>query len=177
MTGPPDEERERVRGYLLSQGESYDWVDLWPRVIGARLELLAEFDGVSDQQAAFSPGDDQWSTGEVLHHALNGARSVASVVEYLAKGEQPPAPQRVDPVRAPAEAPFERQRRELAEQSVQFSALVARLPEPPSLALTHPHMFFGDLHCRAWLLFQRVHDQDHAGQVRQIKAAAGYPEG
>lgn len=176
MTGPPDEARERIRGYLLAQGERYDWVDLWPRVISARLELMTEFDDVSEAQAAFSAGDGEWSVGEVLHHALNGARGVANVVEHLAKGEEPPERQRVDPAREPAEAPFERQRRELAEQSVQFAALVARLPEPPSLELTQPHMFFGDLHCRAWFLFQRIHDQDHAGQVRQIKAAAGYPE-
>ncbi len=177
MTSPPDEANERIRGYLLSQGERYDWVGLWPRVIGARLELMAEFDGVSEQQAAFSAGDEEWSIGEVLHHALNAARSGANVVEYLARGEEPPQGQRVDPARELADAPFEQQRRELAEQSVEFAALAARLPEPPSLELTHPHSFFGDLHCRAWFLFQRIHDQDHAGQVRQIKAAAGYPEG
>ena len=177
MTSRLTDEQERIRGYLLSQGERNDWVGLWPRVTGARLELIAEFDGVDDQQAAFSAGGDEWSIGEVLHHALNGARSVAEVVEYLAKGEAPPDRQRVDPAREPADAPFEQQRRELAEQSVQFAALAARLPEPPSLELTHPHSFFGDLHCRAWFLFQRIHDQDHTGQVRQIKAAAGYPEG
>jgi hypothetical protein len=176
MTNQLTEEQERVRGYLLSQGERYDWVDLWARVISARIELMAEFDRVSDQQAAFSASDEQWSIGEVLHHALNGARGVEVLIESLAKGEESTERQRVDPAREPAEAPFAQQRRELAEQSVQFAALAARLPEPPSLELTQPHMFFGDLHCKAWFLFQRVHDQDHAGQVRQIKEAAGYPE-
>ena len=161
MTNQLTEEQERVRGYLLSQGERYDWVDLWARVISARIELMAEFDRVSDQQAAFSASDEQWSIGEVLPHALNGARGVEVLIESLAKGEESTERQRVDPAREPAEAPFAQQRRELAEQSVQFAALAARLP---------------DLHCKAWFLFQRVHDQDHAGQVRQIKEAAGYPE-
>ncbi|HJM74952.1 MAG TPA: DinB family protein [Dehalococcoidia bacterium] len=176
MTNQLTEEQERVRGYLLSQSERYDWVDLWARVISARIDLMAEFDRVSDQQAAFSASDEEWSIGEVLHHALNGARGTAVLIESLAKGEEPPERQRVDPAREPAEASFAQQRRELAEESVQFAALVARLPEPPSLELTQPHMFFGDLHSKAWFLFQRVHDQDHMGQVQQIKAAAGYPE-
>ena len=38
-----------------------------------------------------------------------------------------------------------------------------------------PHPFFGDLHARAWYLFQRVHDQDHAQQVLTNKTIDGYP--
>ncbi|MEE8421594.1 MAG: DinB family protein [Dehalococcoidia bacterium] len=176
MTGPPDEARERVRGYLLTQGERYDWVGLWPRVIGARVELLNILDGVTEQQAAFDPGGEDWSIAEVAHHVLNSARGTAATVEHLAKGEQPPEQTRVDPQREPPAASFVETRRALAEQSVQWAALVAKLPEPPSLELTWPHMFFGDLHCRAWFLFQRIHDQDHMGQVQQVKDASGYPK-
>jgi hypothetical protein len=34
---------------------------------------------------------------------------------------------------------------------------------------------FGDLRARAWYLFQRAHDLDHAGQIAEVKAAARYP--
>jgi hypothetical protein len=36
-------------------------------------------------------------------------------------------------------------------------------------------MFFGPLHCKAWYLFQRVHDIDHANQINAVKEAPGYP--
>ena len=75
----------------------------------------------------------------------------------------------------PAGAEREQLRLELAEQSAEFAGLVAMLPEPPSLERTHAHMFFGELHCRAWYLFQRVHDQDHTAQIEAVKQAAGYP--
>jgi hypothetical protein len=176
MTGPTDEERDRVRGYLMSQGERYDWVELWPRVIGARLELLRSLDGVTEEQAAFDPGGDDWSIAEIAHHVLNGARGTAVTVEQLAKGEAAPELARVDPQREPPTASFVDTRRLLAEQSVEWAGLAGTLPEPPSLEQTRLHMFFGELHCRAWYLFQRVHDQDHMGQVQQVKDAAGYPK-
>ncbi len=43
------------------------------------------------------------------------------------------------------------------------------------LDVTAPHPWFGELNCRAWFLFQRVHDGDHTRQIQGIKAAPGYP--
>ena len=34
---------------------------------------------------------------------------------------------------------------------------------------------FGDLHARAWHLFQRVHDLDHMNQIAAVKQDDGYP--
>jgi hypothetical protein len=31
------------------------------------------------------------------------------------------------------------------------------------------------LNCRQWAAFQRVHDVDHMEQIKQVKAAPGYP--
>ncbi|HAC19153.1 MAG TPA: hypothetical protein DCF78_11340, partial [Dehalococcoidia bacterium] len=47
----------------------------------------------------------------------------------------------------------------------------------PSLEIEARHTFFGQLHARAWYLFQRVHDLDHAQQIDKNKRDAGYPEG
>ena len=65
--------------------------------------------------------------------------------------------------------------RDLLRDSVAFSGIATRFPDDVSLEPTAPHPFFGPLHCRAWFLFQRVHDQDHARHVGSIKQAAGYP--
>ena len=138
--GPTDAERERIRGYLMAQGEKYRWLELWPRVVGARVALLDALSGVSEEQAGFSPAEDEWSIREVAHHVVNGSRGVARLIEQLARGEEPSSQERTDPRREPPEAAFEQLRLELAEQSAEFAGLVARLPEPPSLERTHSHM-------------------------------------
>jgi hypothetical protein len=174
-TGPDTDERARVAGYLNGQGERYTFTQLWPRVTAGRLELLSALDGVSEEQSAFKPADDEWSIREVAWHALNGSRGVQHLLAPLARGEAPPERVRVDPEREPTDMSIAELRQQLLEDSVEFGALVKTLREPASLEKTAPHMFFGDLHCRAWYLFQRVHDQDHARQIEGIKETAGYP--
>src|SRR6266851_1287860 len=85
MVQAPDE-FARARSYLLTQGEKYDYVEMWPRVVSTRLQLLEALDGVGDAQAAFKPSPDDWSIREVALHVLNGSRSVQQVVEALAAG-------------------------------------------------------------------------------------------
>jgi len=169
------EEQQRVRGYLRTQGEKYSWYELWRRLAGARLALLDALDGVSDEQAAFAPSEGEWSIGEVAHHVLKGARNNAALVERLANGNEA-TDTNVEPPREPAVLSIGEMRDELLQNAVEFAAMPARLPEPPSFDLEAPHVFFGDLHCKAWFLFQRVHDVDHTGQVQAAKAAPGYPE-
>ena len=66
-------------------------------------------------------------------------------------------------------------RRGLLLNSTQFGMLAARLPEDAPLDRTAPHANFGDLHCRAWYLFQRIHDTDHVNQCRTIREAPDFP--
>ncbi|SVC13391.1 uncharacterized protein METZ01_LOCUS266245, partial [marine metagenome] len=46
-------EEQRVREYLISQGEKYPFKQLWTRAIAARLELIKEVSDVSQSQADF----------------------------------------------------------------------------------------------------------------------------
>ena len=55
------EEQQRVHGYLVSQGEKYSWLELWQRVMPARLQLLDTLDGVTDQQANSLTSADDWT--------------------------------------------------------------------------------------------------------------------
>ena len=61
-----DAEAQRVRSYLLAQGEKYAFTDLWPRLIKARLEVIAAVDGVSQEQADFTFDSEEWSIAEVV---------------------------------------------------------------------------------------------------------------
>ena len=169
MTTGPDEV-ERVRSYLLSQGETYTFAEIWVRFAKARLELIDSVSEVDQGQADFRPDVDEWSISEVLNHVVASSGRVSGIVEALANGASP-SPGIIDPPREKTALSIEELRERLTLDSLRWSALVERLPPAPSTVLTAPHPFFGELHARAWLLFQRVHDIDHAGQVEKNKVA------
>ena len=174
-----DDERQRVSSYLRSQGENRTWIQLWPRVVAGRIEFLDSISRVTPEQAAFKPAEDDWSIAEVALHVLDGSRRTADLVRTLSRGEAPnETPQEigaVDPERRPVDSSWAALHRELIEDSVKFAGIIDGLPEPPSFTPEREHPFFGPLHSRAWYLFQRVHDQDHARQVAAIQALEGYP--
>jgi hypothetical protein len=175
---PGDRARE-IGAALVAEAERLDWLAAWPLVVGARAALLEAVAGLSAEQAAWKPGDvepeGEWSAEQVVRHALNSSRDVLRVIEELAAGE--PARRRTRPGEQPADAPasFDALRRELIAHSVDFASLPARLPAKPNGALTAPHARFGELNCRAWFLFQRLHDGDHTAQIARIQATAGFP--
>lgn len=172
--GPSSDRRPPIAEYLLAQGEKYSWLELWPRVMSARLELLDAILDVDAAQAGFKPSADVWSISEVLRHALDSSRGVARTVERLARAEPTPDGPDFDLSEASAKS-WADLRSAFMRDSVSFANLITRLPEPPSLDATTDHMFFGPLHARAWFLFQRIHDKDHQGQIVALKQAAGFP--
>lgn len=170
---------ERVRGYLLAQAEKYDWHDLWPRVMGARATVLEALAGVSEEQARWRPpageGEAAWGILEVAQHLLGSTQNVLTIIERTARGE--PAPK--DPLGSmSAERPqtLAEARRALIEVSERLATVRQRLPEAANTQATVDHPFFGPLPSRAWFLFQRIHDTDHANQVNALKQAEGFPK-
>lgn len=165
------EDQQRVRNYLVSQGEERDWVDLWPRFVQERGNLIRATERVSDEQADFKPDAESWSIREIVEHVLNVSRAGMRRIEDLAAGREPAAS---EPNRMPTK--FSMLRRHLTEHSIRYSALLERLPPTPNYTLTAPHGAFGELNCVSWFVFERVHDTDHLQQIEAVKAAAGYPD-
>ena len=168
------DEVERVLSYLTSQGERYTFAEIWVRFAKARLELIDSVSEVDQGQADFRPDAGEWSISEVLNHVVTSSGTVSEIVDALSRGVTP-TPGRIDPPREETSLDINELRERLTLDSLRWSALVERLPPAPSTVLTAPHPFFGELHARAWLLFQRIHDIDHAGQVEKNKQARGYP--
>lgn len=164
-------EQLRVQGYLKSQGEKYSWLELWPRVMSARLALLDAVDGITEEQAEARTSADEWTIMEGLRHEVGVTRSTLHTVERLTGVEVSDADQERDA----SELSLAELRRELLLNSTQFGTLAAQLPEDAPLDQTAPHGNFGELHCRAWYLFQRIHDTDHVNQFRSIREAPDFP--
>ena len=165
-----NEEFARIHSYLTAQGERYPFDELWTRLIKARISVMDSVEGVSQELADFRPEPEEWTISEVLHHLLTSSGRVAELVERLSRGDAVEA-ERIDPPREDASDSIEVLTAKLRADSIAWSALTHRLPPAPPTAPTAPHPMFGELHARAWFLFQRVHDLDHAGQIGKNKAA------
>ena len=168
----------RVRGYLIAQAEKNDFAALWPRVMEQRSALLAAFAELTEAQAAFRPaageGEGAWGAGDLAQHLVASTRNVIAIVGALARGEDAPR----DPLGTLGEAAypsFADARKALIDVSLEFAALPGRLPSTPDLRTTVEHGMFGPLNCRAWFLFQRVHDTDHINQIAALRADGGFP--
>ena len=169
-------EYDRMHQYYENQGEKYSFKELWPRAVKARLELLDALDGVSDLEAEWSPAPEEWSIKEVALHILNNSRSTRRVVRALSSGQATDTAG-IEPPRQTTSASVATLRTELRDDGIEWSAVILDLPSRPPLTPTARHSMFGELHARAWYLFQRTHDLDHQGQIAKVKAAPGFPSG
>ena len=129
---------------------------------------------MSEEQSAFRPGEAGWTIGEIAAHILASSQATRRIVQALVRGEHDSG-EGVEAGLVPPDRPLSELRTALVADGLAWSALTLTLPERPALEPVTRHFMFGDLHARDWYLFQRAHDQDHAGQIAKVKAAPGYP--
>lgn len=170
---------ERVRSYLLEQAEK-PFQDLRETVEAARRDLLLEVDDLTDDQAEFRPasgeGEAAWCILEVMRHVIQGIEGNALRIRALGLG---------DPARGStpgrlvgrASLNIDELVRDLKAANFALDHAIGSIEGKEKLDTTAPHAFFGDLNCRAWFLFQRIHDIDHTRQIQKLKADASYPKG
>ena len=169
--GPDRVEVEQVRSYLFAQTQKYNWDDLWPRVVGARVALIEEIAGVSDEQAARLPGTDigegdAWGIAQIIQHVIIDGYKTLSTIESLANGievSRRPASELSGREALSELVPF------LLDSSERLTTVRKWIPDQPDLESTAPHMFFGELPCKTWFLFLRLHDTDHLNQIKALK--------
>lgn len=168
---------------------------LWRELEAVRTEVLREADGLSQAQADWRPGPQDWSVGEILHHLTLAEVATGKLTSKLLKeaGDRlrpfprdltafaalppwPSGPREAPPVVRPeAGHPIDRlladmkAARERSRQSLE--RLAAGDPRP----LTWRHFALGDLDLGQWWTLQARHDADHLDQLRRIKVSPGFP--
>ena len=167
-------EEQRVREYLISQGEKYPFKQLWIRAIAARLELIKEVSDVSQNQADFSFHKDEWAISEILEHVINSTSRVTDLISDLTSGAIGDSSD-IDPPRELSHSNIDELRGQILEGAFKWTAMTDNLPDTPNMENNSDHGFFGDLHAGGWYMFQRVHDLDHLNQIRNNKSHADYP--
>jgi hypothetical protein len=145
-------------------------------------QLHAALDGVSEEQARFKPGPEDWSILELLDHVVTVKRAMSMMATSLSQGAWPPgfteASESEDfqdgvtfvhhATLAEAEGAVDAAHNELL-------AFISTITDETDTRKEFRHFFFGAMNCREWCAFQRVHDADHAPGIGKIKASAGFP--
>jgi hypothetical protein len=163
-----DEER-RIRSYLQAQGAKLTPAEVIEKVRAAMADLRRAAAAVPAARFAERPAHDEWSGNEVMAHVVDAGRHFGDAIVRILDG----APRETAPrERAAAErktadewwALLERDRAALFDR-------IARADAGGGLDQTVEHPMFGPLNWRETLLFMRLHDLDHAGQLQKIAAA------
>ncbi len=144
--------------------------------------LLAALDGISESQASFKPGPDDWSVLELMSHVVSTKRIVALLAAALAEGKLPPGinadselESRQDGVTIMHFETLESARETAESAHADMLKFIRTISDATNTELRFRHFVFGAFNSREWAVFQRVHDDNHAPQIFDIKASAGYP--
>lgn len=165
------DEQQRIRGYLEGQGAKLTPEAAIEKVRAAMADLRAAADEVPPSRFSERPEPEEWSANEVLAHVV--AADVffgASIMSALDGRPQPPRSEgrgiEDAPVRTGAEWC------DLLTRNREFwFERVLRADPGARRERVIEHRMFGPLNWRETILFSRIHDLDHAGQLKKIAAA------
>jgi len=167
---------------------------LWDELERARAGVLREAEGLSQRQADWKPSESEWSVGEILDHltlaeintgkltskllkeAPAGAVFPANLTEFAPVPGGPLGPADAPPVVWPAAGKSigeliatMKATRERSRQSIE------RLAQCDPRQLTFKHFRLGEMNLGQWWRLQASHDLSHLEQLREVKAAPGFP--
>ena len=168
-----NEEMQRIRSYLVAQGAKLTPAALVDKLRAAMADLRAAALAVPPARFAERPEPEEWSGNEVMAHVLAADDYFSGGIRRALEG-LPPGPKTEGrgiegaPLRSAEEwcALLDKQR-----EPVFAEVLAADPGAAPDFRIDHPS--FGPLNWRETLLFNRLHDLDHAGQLQKIAAALG----
>jgi len=172
--------------------------ELWDELQAVRAQVLHEAEGLSQAQANWKPSEKDWSVGEIVDHITVAEIATGKLTTKLTKEAEaagalgafpadltafaplppvPPGPMEAPPVVWPGQGkPIGeliaalKATRERSRQSVEKLATV----DPRRL--TFNHFRFGDLDLAQWWKLQASHEGMHLAQLREVKAAPGFPK-
>jgi len=168
---------------------------LWDELERSRTELLREAEGLSQRQADWKPGERDWSVGEIVDHLtlaeintgklttkllkeLPGSAAVfpSDLAEFAPVPPAPPGPAEAPPVVWPAHG------KSIGELIATMKATrvrtrgsIERLAQCDPRLLTFKHFRLGEMDLGQWWRLQASHDLTHLQQLREVKAAPGFP--
>ena len=169
------DEQARIRSYLQAQGAKQTPAELIAKVEAAMADLAKAARMVPAPRFTERPEPEEWSANEVLAHVVAAdtyfGGGIIAILESRSKPQRGEGRGIENAPSRTAEAWLEILQK---QRAVLFDRV--RVADPGArLDATIDHPFFGPLNWRETLLFTRLHDLDHAGQLGKIAAAFGVP--
>jgi uncharacterized damage-inducible protein DinB len=171
IQGVVTDEQLRIRSYLQAQGTKLSPADLVERVRVAMGQVHEAVTAVPAARFSERPATDEWSANEVMAHVVTAGAHFADRIVGAIDGHAPgPAVRDVIDRGAPEHSAEEWWSTFASSREALFARVLSADPgahlEP---VIEHP--FFGLLNWREALLFLRLHDLDHTGQLQKIASA------
>ena len=167
---PLNPEFARIRGYLNAQGAKLSPEQIIGKVQEAMGQLRAAATAVPAARFTDPPAPNEWSANEVMAHVVEAGRLFGGAIVRVLDG-QPPGQPRDAAARDTSPRPLSEWWTLLERDRDALFARVRSVHPMSRLEATIPHPFFGALNWRETLLFIRLHDLDHAGQLQKVAAA------
>lgn len=165
------EEQQRIRDYLIAQAAKLTPAAIVEKIQAATAELGAAAAAVPPARFGERPEPQEWSGNEVMAHVVAAHGYFGGgIVAVLDGGPLPPRPKDQGAEGAPLRT-ADAWVALLTKERAAFFERVLSADANGHLERTIEHPFFGPLNWRETLLFTRLHDLDHADQLRKIAAA------
>jgi hypothetical protein len=170
---------------------------LWDELERVRANVLREVDRLSQRQADWRPGEREWSIGELIDHVTLAEVATSKLTSKLLKEMQaggaaavfphdlaefaPPPPFPADPTEAPPVVrpehgkPFGELLAAMRAARARSRESLERLAGCDPRRLSFKHFRLGDLDLGQWWRLQAAHEASHLQQMRDVKAAPGFP--
>jgi hypothetical protein len=163
-----DDEARRIRSYLQAQAAKLSPPEIVEKVRGSMADVRTAVFTVPTERFTSRPSGDEWSANEVMAHIVRaGAHFGGGIVRILDGGSvEAPVADRIE-AGVPERTATEWWNLLEQDRAVLFER-IERVDPGAHLDRTITHSMFGPLTWREALLFMRLHDLDHAGQLRQI---------
>lgn len=165
------DENARIRSYLQAQGAKLSPAEVVGKVRAAMEQVRSAALAIPAARFDERPAPDEWSGNEVMAHVVAaGAHFGGAILRVLgeAAAEAPEdARSAAGEPALPAAVWWER----LSRDREALFERVLRADPGSHLTATIEHGMFGALNWRETLLFLRLHDLDHAGQLTRIASA------
>jgi len=164
------DEQKRIRSYLVAQGAKLEPAAIVEKVRAAMAELEAAARAVPADRFGERPEPEEWSGNEVMSHVVAaGAYFGGGIVAALDSAPPPPRMGGSGAENAPARTAAEWCALLSRDRDALFGRVLGAAPDA-ALDRRIEHRMFGPLNWREALLFLRLHDLDHAGQLQKITA-------
>ncbi len=163
MTERSQEELDNLAVWLRSEAASRSIEDIFQLVRDEMDAMYAAIRAVPEEHLDRVPDGEDWSPLRTLQHAVQANVQVAEdILNVCLTGARPGNPEPELPLDREALIHTQSEMNDSLWEHVSFA-------DPSAfLDVTWPHMFFGELNWREWLLFLHMHAWDHRHQIDAI---------